>query len=827
LFTGISKKLPGGLVSVGYPPLNSEYLEWIGLMAAVVSAQSHFTMVEAGAGWGRWIAAAAKLASARQIPFTLCGIEADPDHFRWMQQVFLDNNLDPANHVLISEAVAPAEGTALFLRHDHPELSYGQHLVDGTEKNFWKLQPEWAVVEVQAQTLSQILGRLDAIDFLAIDLSGAELEILRTCLPALEKVRVLQISINSTKADEEFTRLLEKRGWVNKFRYPMQQPSETPYGRVEFAEGLQTWLHPAAASIGELFEPAGSVYPMAGIPDVRPVGGGGVSVFDTEAARQINDARMSHLASLGLSIEGRKVLDVGGGVGHLAQFFVAKGCEVVSIDAREENLASLRSRYPELAARRLNVETDSLACLGRFDIVFCYGLLYHLENPLAAMRNMAAVCDDLLLLETVVMDHPEPLVRLADEPTETFSQAVGGMATRPTPAFVAMALTRAGFPFVYVPRTPPRHADFQFEWKADHEFFRDGHLLRCVFVASKRPIDSLELALQLTSDEAASGGFDVPSVAGAGGPMDAARALNLARDLFQFRDLVPYPGWHFDIDWDQSDALLEQRRRVWENFRLAGRPGPLEVEWHNGIRLVMYIGNDLTKQLFVAGCFEPNEFAFLNSLLAPGMRFVDAGANEGLYSLFAAGRVGETGRVYAFEPSPRELSRLLHNCALNHFPQVQVFPFALSEESGFRPFSIVEEEHSGQNAFGAVSQGVRLTEVMEVPTRRLDDIAAQEGWDSLDVLKIDVEGWETRLIHGATQILKNMRPLILFECSATALQRGGSSRAELVDYLRSFDYRIYRFDENSGLPSPAAPGEYSDNMIAAPAEKRLPGTNPH
>lgn len=824
LFAGVSKELPGGPVSVGYPPLNSEYVEWIGLMAAVVSAQSRFTMVEAGAGWGRWLVAAAKLASERQIPFTLAGIEADPDHFRWMQQVFLDNKLDPANHILISEAVAPEQGTTLFLRHEHPELNYGQHLVKRTEMKFWKSQPGWAVVEAQAQTLSQVLSRLDVIDFLSVDVSGSEVEILRTCLPELEKVRVLQISVNSTKADEELTRLLKKQGWLNKFRYPMQQQSQTPYGMVEFAEGLQTWLHPAAASIGELFERADSTYPMAGIPEAVPVGGGGVSVFDTEAARQLNDARMTHLESLGLPIEGRKVLDVGCGVGHLAQFFTAKGCEVVAADAREENLTSLRSRYPGLAAYRLNVETDSLAFLGHFDIVFCYGLLYHLENPLAALRNMAAVCDDFLLLETVVMDHPEPLLRLADEPAETFSQAVGGMATRPTPAFVAMALTRVGFPFVYVPRTPPQHADFQFEWKADHEFFRDGHLLRCIFVASKRPIKRRELVLQLTSDHAAFSGLGEPSVAG--DPIGAADALSLARDLVQFRDLVPYPGWHFDIDWDRQDASLQQRRQIWESFQLSGKTGPLEVAWHNRIRLVLHIGNDLTKQLFIAGCFEPNEFAFLNRLLVPGMRFVDAGANEGLYSLFAASRVGETGRVYAFEPSPRELAHLLHNCALNRFPQLQVFPFALSQENGFRPFSIAEQEHAGQNTFGAVPQGVKLREVMEVPTRRLDDIAAQENWHSLDVIKIDVEGAEKSLIQGATRILRTMRPLILFECSATALQRAGSSREELVECLRSLDYRVYRFDETSGLPTPAAPREYSENMIGAPLEKGFPGNEP-
>src|SRR5581483_174674 len=138
---------------------------------------------------------------------------------------------------------------------------------------------------------------------------------------------------------------------------------------------------------------------------------------------------------------------------------------------------------------------------GSFDIVFCYGLLYHLENPVAALRNMADVCDGFLLLETVITDHAEPILRLSDEPAATPNQALAGVAGRPTPAFVAMALSRSGFPFVYAPLRVPDHADFQFQWRNDLEFSRDGHLLRCIFVASRQPLSSPELSLLLESGE--------------------------------------------------------------------------------------------------------------------------------------------------------------------------------------------------------------------------------------------------------------------------------------------------------------------------------------
>jgi len=211
---------------------------------------------------------------------------------------------------------------------------------------------------------------------------------------------------------------------------------------------------------------------------------GGVETFDTDAAEAINRARMGHLESLGLAIDGKAVLDVGSGVGHLAQFFVGRGCRVVSVDARAGNIDSLRARYPGLEARVLDVENEPLGMLGRFDIVFCYGLLYHLENPLAALRNIASVCDGLLLLETIVCDHAEPVLALVDESVVS-NQALSGLGGRPSPAFVTMALNRVGFPHVYAPREPPDHPEFRFAWRNDLASVRDGQNLRCVFVASR------------------------------------------------------------------------------------------------------------------------------------------------------------------------------------------------------------------------------------------------------------------------------------------------------------------------------------------------------
>ena len=89
----------------------------------------------------------------------------------------------------------------------------------------------------------------------------------------------------------------------------------------------------------------------------EPLPPGDVECFDAPDALSINRARLSNLESLGLPLQDKSVLDVGCGVGHLAQFFVERQCRVVCLDARAENIQSLRQRYPSLEAHQANIES--------------------------------------------------------------------------------------------------------------------------------------------------------------------------------------------------------------------------------------------------------------------------------------------------------------------------------------------------------------------------------------------------------------------------------------------------------------------------------------
>jgi FkbM family methyltransferase len=299
------------------------------------------------------------------------------------------------------------------------------------------------------------------------------------------------------------------------------------------------------------------------------------------------------------------------------------------------------------------------------------------------------------------------------------------------------------------------------------------------------------------------------------GHLDDNDVLRLAADLSWVRPLGPYPGWHFDADWDNPALAFRLRREVWCHFRR--RPAvPVVVPWHDGLHFRLQLSNDLSKQLFVGGCYEPNEFALLAEVLTPGMTFLDAGANEGLYTLFAARCVGGAGAVWAFEPSSREFTRLRHNVQMNRLGNVRLFPLALGKENVKFALQVAEDEHSGQSTLGAFAWDTERAGVEQVPVRRLDDLARAERLRRVDVIKMDVEGAELAALEGAEGVLTKHRPVLLLEVNEQALRHQGASGAALAQFLRGHDYALFAFDQASGRPVPSGPDQFSDNVVAAP-----------
>jgi FkbM family methyltransferase len=184
-----------------------------------------------------------------------------------------------------------------------------------------------------------------------------------------------------------------------------------------------------------------------------------------------------------------------------------------------------------------------------------------------------------------------------------------------------------------------------------------------------------------------------------------------------------------------------------------------------GIRLRVDATHWMFSGQFLANvAYEPDTTQFIRDVLRPGMVFVDVGANNGLFSLLAAHYVGGAGRVFAFEPNPPVFAALTQHVELNQLAdRIRVFDCALSDRATDAARLHVWPEHSGFSSLDAVSapgaghfaDGSTVT----IRTETFDEWFAREavGVETIDLLKMDVEGFEGQVVAGMAKTLAARR----------------------------------------------------------------------
>jgi FkbM family methyltransferase len=154
----------------------------------------------------------------------------------------------------------------------------------------------------------------------------------------------------------------------------------------------------------------------------------------------------------------------------------------------------------------------------------------------------------------------------------------------------------------------------------------------------------------------------------------------------------------------------------------------------------------------VLRAYEPAKVAALRRLMQPGSVFVDVGGNKGDFSLIAAKAAGDAGRVLCIEPEPANVAWIRRSVARNRYSSVEVVPVALSDHDGEATLHLGEK--SGWHTLVGGGPVASVGEIT-VPIRTLDGVLAERGIQSVDVVKIDVEGAEDAVLAGAEQTLRN------------------------------------------------------------------------
>jgi FkbM family methyltransferase len=206
-------------------------------------------------------------------------------------------------------------------------------------------------------------------------------------------------------------------------------------------------------------------------------------------------------------------------------------------------------------------------------------------------------------------------------------------------------------------------------------------------------------------------------------------------------------------------------------------------------------GIDLSIYLF--GRFERSTSKALQELVQPGMIVLDIGANIGAHALPMASRVGTTGWVYAFEPTDWAFNRLKRNQSLNPSISHSLTPVqcALTDDASEMPKAFHSSWNLKENSDTHPVHGGRLEKASDSAFMSLDEFVDKNSLTRIDLIKMDVDGFEMKVLRGAKNSLKKFKPLILFELCPHVLNEHSTSAKDLLGLLHEIGYSF--FSENN------------------------------
>jgi FkbM family methyltransferase len=210
-----------------------------------------------------------------------------------------------------------------------------------------------------------------------------------------------------------------------------------------------------------------------------------------------------------------------------------------------------------------------------------------------------------------------------------------------------------------------------------------------------------------------------------------------------------------------------------------------------------------------------HEHRVMQSVLERGDTFLDVGANHGSFAVLASHVVGPAGRVVAVEPQLK-LARLLRRSLAEAPAPFEVHAVALADHDGE---ALLHIPCSGSGSASVAARPREPGRSLPVPVRAADDLLDWRRFPGSLMLKLDVEGSELAFLRGARTMIRERRPILLFELNAVQARAAGHEPQDVIAELAAVGYR--RFSEVDRYPEEVS-GSALDltvqrNLVALPS----------
>jgi len=210
----------------------------------------------------------------------------------------------------------------------------------------------------------------------------------------------------------------------------------------------------------------------------------------------------------------------------------------------------------------------------------------------------------------------------------------------------------------------------------------------------------------------------------------------------------------------------------------------------------------ISHELLISGAYESYDTELFKQFTKKGMALVDIGANIGYFTLLASSLVGEKGKVFAFEPEPKNYSLLLKNIEINGFKNVVPLQEAVSNETGKLHLFVDKAESGGHSLFkSAAERGlIDSSSCILVDVVSLDEFFRELNF-SVDIIKIDIQGAEPLALMGMRDTIKSNDVVKYFtEFWPYGLEKAGFSGKQYWDLIRQMGLNhIYLINEKKRI----------------------------
>lgn len=223
------------------------------------------------------------------------------------------------------------------------------------------------------------------------------------------------------------------------------------------------------------------------------------------------------------------------------------------------------------------------------------------------------------------------------------------------------------------------------------------------------------------------------------------------------------------------------------------REGSFRKVKRKGVNFSLDISDIMAWYIFYG--FKEEAKERLYSLVNKSDIVIDVGANIGETTLNFAKLVGSNGVVYSFEPDPINYKTLEYNLSLNHFRNITLNKLGLGNQNGTYKIQTFDNNNKGMNRI--INNTSPAKNYRQIIVTTLNEYVKSNNIKKVDLIKIDVEGFELNVLKGSSEVLQRFSPKLFIELDDSNLKEQGSSAKELIKLLSDYNYTIVNAENNN------------------------------